>query len=152
MRRKDKEVEEPEIGQYILEQALAIRIAMCDENVPYIVAMNFGWEPGRIYLHSAMEGRKISILQRNNRVAFQTDLNFEIVSGEAPCNWGAKYLSLVGSGRACFVETLEEKRHALDLIMAKYSGAKDFAYQTSILDKTCVIRIDVEEMTGKKSG
>lgn len=152
MRRKDKEVAEPEIAQYILEQAAAIRIAMCDENMPYIVAMNFGWEPGRIYLHSAREGRKISILGRNNRVAFQTDLNAEIISGESPCNWGSKYLSLVGSGKACFVATPEEKRHALDLIMSKYSGAGVFAYPSSTLDKTCVIRIDIAEMTEKKSG
>ncbi|MEQ8176039.1 MAG: pyridoxamine 5'-phosphate oxidase family protein [Syntrophomonadaceae bacterium] len=152
MRRKDKEVAEPEIVQYILEQAPAIRIAMCDEHMPYIVAMNFGWEPGRIYLHSAMEGRKISILERNSRVAFQTDLNTEIIAGESPCNWGAKYLSLIGSGRACFIETPEEKKHALDLIMSKYSGAGDFAYPSSTLDKTCVIRIDIAEMTGKKSG
>lgn len=59
-----------------------------------------------------MEGRNISILERNHRVAFQTDLNVEIISGKSPCNWDAKYLSLVGSGKACFVESPEEKKHA----------------------------------------
>lgn len=152
MRRKEKEIVDPIIMNDILDKAQTIKIAMCNENVPYIVAMNFGWENGRIYLHSALEGRKINILGKNNRVAWQTDINVEMVPDDLPCSWGVKYLSLVGSGRALFVESSEEKRHALDLIMSKYSGANDFSYPSSTLDKTCVIRIDVEEMTGKKSG
>lgn len=152
MRRKEKELTEPEVIEFILQQAIALRIAICDDSTPYIVAMNFGWKDGRIYLHSALEGRKISILKKNNRVAFQTDVDVEIVPGELPCQWGVKYLSLVGSGRASFVESSKEKKHALDLIISKYSGAEGFAYPSATLDKTCVIRLDIEEMTGKSSG
>lgn len=152
MRRKEKEITEPEVISVILVNAPAIRIAMCDESGPYIVAMNFGWEEDRIYLHSAPEGRKISMLEKDNRVAFQTDIDTEIVPGESPCNWGVRYLSLVGRGRACFVENTQEKKYALDLIMSKYSGTKEFSYPSATLDKTCVIRIDIEEMTGKQSG
>ena len=38
------------------------------DGTPYVLPMNFGYRDGVIYLHSAQEGRSISILERNPRV------------------------------------------------------------------------------------
>ena len=35
------------------------------DGTPYVIPMNFGYRNGVIYLHSAQEGRSISILERN---------------------------------------------------------------------------------------
>ena len=35
------------------------------DGTPYVLPMNFGYRDGVIYLHSAQEGRSISILERN---------------------------------------------------------------------------------------
>ena len=45
------------------------------DGTPYVLPMNFGYRDGVIYLHSAQEGRSISILERNPRVCitFSTD-------------------------------------------------------------------------------
>jgi nitroimidazol reductase NimA-like FMN-containing flavoprotein (pyridoxamine 5'-phosphate oxidase superfamily) len=44
-------------------------VGMADENGrPYVLPMNFGYEEGMIYLHSAQEGRSISILEKNPQV------------------------------------------------------------------------------------
>ncbi len=38
---------------------------MSDENgIPYVLPMNFGYEEGIIYLHSAQEGHSISIIEK----------------------------------------------------------------------------------------
>ena len=49
------------------------------DGTPYVLPMNFGYRDGVIYLHSAQEGRSISILERNPRVCitFSTDQKTE---------------------------------------------------------------------------
>ncbi|HWP97954.1 MAG TPA: pyridoxamine 5'-phosphate oxidase family protein [Syntrophomonadaceae bacterium] len=152
MRKKEKEIQDRETIMRILKEAPVIRIALCDEGQPYVVAMNFAYEENCIYLHSALDGRKIEVLKKNNRVAFQTDIEMGMIESDRPCNWSVHYLSLMGSGRAHFVTELETKKQALDIIMSKYSGLSTFEYLSSILEKTCLIRIDIEEMCGKRSG
>ena len=41
------------------------------DGTPYVLPMNFGYRDGVIYLHSAQEGRSISILERNPRVCIR---------------------------------------------------------------------------------
>ena len=51
------------------------------DGTPYVLPMNFGYRDGVIYLHSAQEGRSISILERNPRVCitFSTDHDLDII-------------------------------------------------------------------------
>jgi nitroimidazol reductase NimA-like FMN-containing flavoprotein (pyridoxamine 5'-phosphate oxidase superfamily) len=57
---------------------------------------------------------------------------------------------VIGVGRASFVEDREEKRKALNCIIKKYSD-EDFEISNEDLDKVEVIRIEIEEMSGKRS-
>jgi hypothetical protein len=61
-----------------------------------------------------------------------------------------KYTSVVGFGKAYFISDLKEKKQALDTIMSHYSKG-DFDYSSEQIEKICIIRIDIESMTGKKS-
>ena len=154
MRRSDKEIKDKETIQWILKEALVCRIALCHDNKPYIIPMNFGFKNNCLYLHSATEGRKIDILKENNNICFEVDIKNEIVESENACNWGMKYYSLIGSGKAIFIEDIEEKKKSLDIIMQKYNEKdnKSSEYSKSALDKTVVIKIELTEITGKKSG
>ena len=76
----------------------------------------------------------------------------EIVRGDSACDWGARYRSVIGAGRARFLEDRKEKEEALDIIMRKYSGAGEYAYSPAKVDAITVIRVDIETMCGKKSG
>ena len=154
MRRNDKEIKDNETIQWILKEALFCRIALCHDNKPYIVPMNFGFKNNCLYLHSATEGRKLNILKENNNICFELDIKTEIIKSENACNWGMKYYSVIGSGKAVFVEDVEEKKKSLNIIMEKYSAndTKSYEYSQSSLDKTTVIKIKIDEITGKKSG
>jgi nitroimidazol reductase NimA-like FMN-containing flavoprotein (pyridoxamine 5'-phosphate oxidase superfamily) len=116
--------------------------------------MNFGFKDNCLYLHSAVEGRKIDILKENNNICFEVDIENEIIESEIACNWGMKYYSVIGSGKAYFIEDTEEKEKVLDIIMQKYSAndAKSFEYSPSALANTTVINVKLTEITGKKSG
>lgn len=154
MRRKDKEIKDMGTIESILKEAQVCRIALCDNDNPYIVPMNFGFKDNCIYIHSARKGRKIDIINKNKNICFEVDIKEKIVKSENACNWGMKYYSVIGSGKAQFIENIEEKRDALDIIMQKYSetDSKLFEYSPSSLEKTALIKIEINEITGKKSG
>ncbi|MGB9936647.1 MAG: pyridoxamine 5'-phosphate oxidase family protein [Methanobacterium sp.] len=153
MRRSDKEIKDSEIIESILKKAQVCRIALCNDNKPYIVPMNFGFDNNYLYFHSATEGQKIDILNKNKNICFEVDIETELVKAENACNWGMKYYSVIGSGKSEFIENIEGKREALNIIMQKYSGnsSKSFEYSKSTLNKVSVFRVKIEEITGKKS-
>ncbi len=151
MRRKDKEITDRQSMEDILKKAEVLRLAMIDDGEPYLVAMNFAYQDGALYMHSAREGRKIDALKRNSRVAFQTETGVELVIEPGACNCTTRYASVFGTGRAFLVDDGAEKVKALDAIMAKHTGKTGFEYPEKALEKTLVIRVDIEAMTGKKS-
>ena len=110
MRRKEKEIKDRQRIEDIMKKALVCRIAMCDNGAPYLVPVNFGYENNAIYIHTAYEGKKIDILRKNNRVCFEMESDVQLVSGDAVCDWGTLYASVIGHGRAEFIEDQEGKR------------------------------------------
>ena len=152
MRRSDKEIKDSKAIATIMEKALVCRIALVDDDCPYIVPVNFVMCGNHLYFHSAAEGKKIEILKKNNQVCFEVDDRMEIVRGDYPCSWGTKYLSVIGFGRAFLLDEIEEKKKALNCLMKKYAGRKDFTYQEEALKKVIVVDIRVDTITGKKSG
>lgn len=151
MRREDKQIKDMEVIHTLLREAQVCRIGLCEDNIPYVVPMNFGFDGRYLYLHSATEGRKIDMMRKNDRVCFEIDSKHELVTGEEACNWSMKYYSVIGYGRAEFIEGLDDKKKALNTIMEKYSGRNDFNFPEAAVNKVAVIRIDIEELTGKKS-
>ena len=154
MRRSDKEIKDKKCIEWILKKATVCRIALCNNNNPYIVPMNFGFKDNCLYLHSASEGQKIDIININNNICFEVDLETEIVTADNACSWGMKYYSIIGFGKAHFIKDNGEKEDALNIIMQKYSHKSDksFEYLKPALDKTTVIKVEIESLTGKKSG
>ncbi len=152
MRRSDKEIKDSQTIQKVIEEAQICRIGLVDGNEPYVVPMNFGYKENTLYLHSATEGRKIDILKENNRICFQMDIKIEILASDNPCNWGMKYLSVIGHGKAQLIENATEKIDALNIIMGKYSPKRFFEYSEESISKVSVIKVEIKEITGKKSG
>ncbi len=154
MRRSDKEITDKAQIAEILQKAEVIRIAMVDDGEPYIVAMNFAYSgtDNCIYLHSAAKGRKIDILEKNSKVAFQTEIDAALVLREVACDSTVRYRSVCGVGRVNFVRDAEEKKKLLDAIMLKYSGRSGFTYSERALDGTLGMRLNIDSLTGKKSG
>lgn len=62
-----------------------------------------------------------------------------------------KYYSVIGSGKAFFIDDLEEKTKALEIIAGHYSSDA-FEYKKNSVDNVTVIKVEIENLTGKKSG
>ena len=110
----------------------------------------FGYADRSLYFHSAPEGKKLEILKKNNRVCFEVDIDPSLKPNVKPCAWGMNYKSVIGFGCARFLDDVESKRKALDIIMRNYSD-KSFDYQKSAIENTTVIKVEIEQMTGKQS-
>ena len=149
MRRKDREIVDIEQIEEVIRQSTVCFLALCDEVQPYVIPLSFGYERRVLYFHSAPEGRKLDLIRRNPRVGFAIATDHEIIRAAKPCNWGLRYRSVTGQGLAEIVHDSSEKRFALDRIMAHYA-APDGDYEQ--MADTCVIRVTITQMTGKRSG
>jgi nitroimidazol reductase NimA-like FMN-containing flavoprotein (pyridoxamine 5'-phosphate oxidase superfamily) len=150
MRRKEKELTDRSEIEAIINQCLVCRLAMADENGPYIVPLCFGYKNNTLYFHSAVRGLKIDILRNNPRVCFEFDSDCEIQSGETACKFGMQYRSVIGFGTAKFIDNPSDKRKALDVITANYTDGQ-FSYTDEVMRKTAVIKVDIDTLTGKSS-
>ncbi|HTZ39789.1 MAG TPA: pyridoxamine 5'-phosphate oxidase family protein [Syntrophales bacterium] len=150
MRKREREIKDIQDIHEILEKSLVCRLGLCDDGQPYVVPMNYGYRGSRLYFHCAREGRKIDVLRRNDRVCVEVDTDIRIVKGDAPCQWTAKYRSVIGMGRARIIEDEKEKRAGLGIIMDHYGGGGD-GFDEGSLQRTLVIEVVLESLTGKQS-
>jgi len=151
MRRTDKEITERKLIDAVIHKSLVCRIAICDGEMPYLIPLSFGYDGKSIYLHSAKEGRKIGMLKRNPRVCFEFTTDCAVVPTAKVCSFTMRYKSVIGFGKACFIEDSEEKIAALRIIISHYTD-QTVALTGNDLEKITVLRIDIEELTGKQSG
>ena len=150
MRRKDKEI--TDIGEIegIIRKAQICRIGLVDGEKPYVFPMSFGYRDSCLYLHTAPTGRKVDLLKKNNHICFEVESDLKLVPAKKACKWSISYHSVIGFGRGEWVEDHMQKKEALDIIMKQYSAA-DYTYSGKALAKVGVIKVVIEEMTGKKS-
>lgn len=153
MRRAEKEVTDRAAMDEILERAEVGRMGTCANEVPYITPVNFAHRGDSIYFHCAPEGRKIDNIKTNPVVCFEVDEPLGmVVTGESACGVSYSYRSIIIQGRARLVEDDVEKKEALSLLLKKFEPHKaDLMFQPSVMDRTAVIEIRIEEISGKQS-
>jgi nitroimidazol reductase NimA-like FMN-containing flavoprotein (pyridoxamine 5'-phosphate oxidase superfamily) len=153
MRRKEREIKNLQEIEDIIERADVCRIALSDNDVPYIVTMNFGFRKGAnpcLFFHCAKEGKKIEMIKRNNLACFQFDIDRLLVKTDVRCNCGMQYRSVVGAGKISFVYEREQKIEALEYLTNHYVGGHRHRFEEKNLEETTVLRLDIDEISGKK--
>ncbi|MBN1804696.1 MAG: pyridoxamine 5'-phosphate oxidase family protein [Sedimentisphaerales bacterium] len=151
MRKEEREIKDIGSIEEIIRKAQVCRLALSDNDRPYIVPLCFGYKDKTLYFHCAREGKKLDILKQNNNVCFEIDTDLELVKGKKACKCSMKYRSVIGFGRAKFIEETELKRKALNIIMQNYSEGF-FEYPDEVVNKTVIIKVEIESMTGKQLG
>jgi nitroimidazol reductase NimA-like FMN-containing flavoprotein (pyridoxamine 5'-phosphate oxidase superfamily) len=154
MRRIDKEINDTQFIESILKEADHCVIALSENNSPYLVPMNFGFKDNILYLHSSPVGKKIEILKVNNKISFGVQTKTGIVKNKKACDWGMKYMSVIGEGYAYFIDNNDKKVEGLNIIMSKYSDneSNTFEYSETDLNNVSLIKVEVNQLKGKISG
>jgi len=112
--------------------------------------MSFGYDGTYLYFHGKSSGKKIDILKKNNRVCFEFVVGGDVVKSNKPCKWNVRYKSVIGFGKAFFLEELEEKREALNCLLKQYTP-HPFELPDMAVQKTTVIKVEIDSMTSKIS-
>ena len=153
IRRKEKAITDKTEMVDILKNTKYVTIAMCKDNIPYLVTLSHGYDPqtNSIYFHCAQEGKKIEILKENNVVWGQALIDKGYVTDE--CNH--LYITTQFSGKVTFIDDIEEKRHALTVMIKQLEKAPEKIMQKQITPKSLagvnIGRIDIDYLSAKKS-
>lgn len=155
MRRAERRVADEAGIRAILDRCQVCRLALCDEEGPYIVPMSYGyrWDEGglKLYFHCAAEGRKLDALRRDPRAAFEMDADYEVIGAESACGYTCAFRSITGAGILRVVESSQEACEALTCLMRRQTGM-DFSFTPAMLGGVCVLCLDVQSVCGKCNG
>lgn len=153
MRQKDREVKDLNEIIEIMRNCDVCRLALHDEEFPYILPLNFGMEvvEGRIklYFHSALEGYKVELIKKDNRASFEMDRNHQLQYFEEQGYCTMSYESVIGQG---IIRVLNENERAaaLEKLMAHYHKGKRVWYNPAAIPRTMVYVLDVQRITAKR--
>ena len=154
MRRKDKQMTKDNIYN-CLRQCSVVRIGINDKEYPYIVPMNFGYENASgkdvLYMHCALEGKKLDLMKINPKVGFEMDIDYGITHQDNPSECSTNYASIIGTGVLEEVESYSEKITALSVLMKSLTDKEVQVFDKRIVDKTTILKLNIKNMTGKLS-
>lgn len=148
MRRKEKMMSRKETVKVLEESSYGCLATIGPNGYPYSVPLNYAYQNGAIYLHSAPQGEKIDNIRFNNKVTFSVVNYIKII----PEKFDTEYDSAVVFGKAYEVDGEREKNEALVLLIKKYSPdclEQGLEYIAKVKD-VAVIKIVIEHMTGKR--
>ena len=143
MRKKELEIKDRKKIEQFLSQAEVGRLGLYDGEEPYIVPFNFAYKDNHIYMHSALEGRKIEIMKRHPRICFEVDEFF----GYDPVKV-TTYRSVFCFGTIHILDSNDNPEYleALEAINQKYNPGAELTCKSGAL----VLRLDIDVMTGRE--
>jgi nitroimidazol reductase NimA-like FMN-containing flavoprotein (pyridoxamine 5'-phosphate oxidase superfamily) len=127
-------------------------VGMADtDGTPYVLPMNFGYQDGVVYLHSAQEGRKISILERNPKVCITFCSGGRLVyqHPDVACSYSMRSKSIVAWGTVVFETAFDKKVEALHVFMKHYSD-KTFTFSAPAVHNVRIWKVFLEDATCKE--
>lgn len=141
-----------EIDQ-IIRQCKTCYLALSNDNVPYVVPMNFALDGDWVILHSAQEGRKWETMQKNPKACITWTLGEELAwqDVEVGCSYRVKSKTVLVEGYVEFVDDSDEKNRCLNLLMAQYSG-REFKFSAPSVRNVGVIKVRIEKIRAKEFG
>ena len=153
MRRQDREITDVIEKIEVMKKCDVCRIALNDNGYPYIIPLNFGMkvegEQITLYFHGAAEGKKYELIRRDNRASFEMDCSHKLIADREGCRCTMGYESVLGRGRIEIVAG-GEKEEALRALMKQYHE-DDFPFRREVAERTTVMKLVVEEVTGKRN-
>jgi nitroimidazol reductase NimA-like FMN-containing flavoprotein (pyridoxamine 5'-phosphate oxidase superfamily) len=149
MRRKDRSLDESEFDRILKKAEYGSLATVNPDGSPYVVPISFVMKNGCICFHSALSGQKIDNITREPRVCFTAAGDTERTSEGS---FSTYYESVIVHGRAALVSDAGEKYSLLYALSGKYFPEAlnlTDSYIKASIDKTAVIKLSIEHITGK---
>lgn len=154
MRRSDREVTNIEDIEEIIKKCDVCRLALANDNIPYIIPMNFGYtlSEGKLalYFHCANVGKKLDMIRINSNACFEMDCSHKLITGETACDYSMEYESIIGNGIISIIKDNDHKSMALNTIMKKYSAIENAIYEDKMLNAVTVFVLEAADFSAKR--
>ena len=153
LRRSEKEITDPTLLQAVIKGQKYMTLAMALDNEPYLVTLSYGYDADAncFYFHCAAEGRKMDYVRTNPVVWGQIIEDHGYVVGK--CSHAFRTVQFRGT--VSFLDDIEEKRHALHLMIDFLEPDPEPVKQKQVTDKALtrvtIGKVSVELITGKQS-
>ena len=152
MQKADREVTDTNWMENLLRMGKFVTISMCMDNEPYVVTLSYGYEDGRMYIHTAKEGLKLDIIKGNPRVCGTVVEDMGYVHGEC----SHRYRSVVFWGKIEIVEDIKERMHGMEVLLEHLEDdpamlRNRFLKSRDAYDRINVLKLDIGTMKGKES-
>lgn len=150
MRRKKQLLSAQEAEEILRQASSGVLAVSGDDGYPYAVPLSYAYEDGNLYFHLATSGHKLDGIRRNEKVSFCVIAQDEVI----PERFATNYRSVIVFGRAGVMTDDEAKRHALELLVQKYSpgyGREGAAEIEKDWKAVTVVRVRIERITGKEA-
>jgi len=152
MRRKEKEITDSNLLNTILIEGRYVTISMCRDSEPYIVSLSYGYDQDNscLYFHCANEGLKIEFIKANPLVCATIikDCGYKMND----CDHA--YQSIIIRGKLIIIESIEEKKYGFNVLISHLEEnpqkiKKNHLNNGKAYVNTCILRLDIEEISGK---
>jgi len=145
VRRTDREITDHEEIIGALGRFRTCTLGISADGRMRLVPMCYGYSGGCLYFHSALEGEKIDMMRGSPSVVFGMSRIISVVGTD-----DIHYESVIGEGGVEFLETVEEKRQGMAILLKSFSGSTQEVSDRS-LEMTCVFRVRITGMTMKRN-
>lgn len=156
MIRKDREITDINKIISIMKKCDVCSLAFFDEEYPYIIPINFGIslikDTITLYFHGAKVGKKLELIKKNNKVAFEMNCSHKLLLGEKASDATMEYESVCGNGVIDILDETEEKLEALNYLMNQYSNKSKHEFDNKVVNAVTVFKLTVCEIHGKIHG
>jgi len=148
MRRYKQQVTDGEALEILQSAKRGVLAVMGDEGYPYTIPLDFVYDDGKIYFHSAKTGHKIDAIRNYDKASFCVLNDGYKELGQ----WWYHITSIICFGRICLVEDESIAMEKLRRIGKKYFPSEvDLEEEMAKNAKNAaVIELTIEHMTGKK--
>jgi nitroimidazol reductase NimA-like FMN-containing flavoprotein (pyridoxamine 5'-phosphate oxidase superfamily) len=147
MRKKNREIGEEDIKKIIENGEYGILATLGENGYPYAVPLSYVYYNEAIYFHCAVEGNKLENIKANEKVSFCVVGKTKVLQEQ----FSTEYESVIVFGRASLTKN-DEKKKVLIAIVQKYSPdfmAEGLQYIDRAIDATCIVKIEIDKITGK---
>lgn len=151
-RRRNEIVGEDE-KTALLKWGKYVTLALCAGDEPYIVTMSYGLDEAAscLYFHCANKGDKLDFIRGNPRACATLIRD----NGYLPTKCDHDYESLILRGAISIVESLEEKKHGLQVLLDHLEADPRPIFERNIKGDhsyggVTILKLSIESVIGKK--
>ncbi|MBT2573908.1 pyridoxamine 5'-phosphate oxidase family protein [Bacillus sp. ISL-51] len=135
-------------------------LGLADQDIPYVIPLNFIWKEGCFFFHGASEGRKIDMIHTNPKACFTVSEQYGTMVSPIPAKTDTAYMSVVAGGTVEMVTDADEGTAVMQAMLDKYvpnyyqtplSKTHVEKYRSSLGSKTVVWKIKPLHITAKEN-